>query len=121
MANILNRLMDTMKGGRNPSVDLDNPAVKQMLNLHGLEVVQLDKGRKELVLAPKGVKDFSPLGGGGFGGNPVEGFFAYWLDNAYLSQDQMEVEQGRAERYLEYHLMDQNSAESALSLDTYGR
>ena len=79
----------------------------------GLEVVQLDKGKGHMVLAPKGYQGGAhPLGG-------PDGFFEYWLAEAYVNQEVAEVEMNRKSRYLEYDVMDDNSSESSLTLDTY--
>ena len=112
-SNVFQKLLNTFKPGREPSVQLGGKEFDNFLAMTGLEVVQLDKGRGHMVLAPKGYQGGAhPLGG-------PDGFFEYWLAEAYVSQEVAEVEMNRKSRYLEYDVMDDNSSESSLTLDTY--
>ena len=121
MAGFLKGLAQTMRRGESPQVQLGQPEIQQFLDLMNLEVVKLDKNRKELILVPKGSGSLPDLGafGGSKGDKSPVSFMAYWLDSAFISQDQQDVEKDRMSRYDEYSVMDNNSSECSLTLDTY--
>ena len=99
------------KKGEDPSLALSKGQVDQMLDLMGLEITHVDKAKSQAVLVPKGFKDYAK--------EEPTGFLQYWMEDAYISQEVAELELGRKTRYKEYEVMDDNSAESSLTLDTY--
>ena len=108
-------LVNTIRRGNKPSVAMTHPEVKQALDWLGLDIVSLDKSKNQMVLSPRDMNIFSV----DRRNDTPSGFFQYWMDEGFVSQDANDIEIGRKARYEEYRIMDDNSAEASLSLDTY--
>ena len=108
-------LVNTIRRGNKPSVAMTHPEVKQALDWLGLDIVSLDKSKNQMVLSPRDMNIFSV----DRRNDTPSGFFQYWMDEGFVSQDANDIEIGRKARYEGYRIMDDNSAEASLSLDTY--
>ena len=108
-------LVNTIRRGNKPSVAMTQPEVKQALDWLGLDIVKMDQSKNQMVLAPRDMNLFST----DRRNDTPSGFFQYWMDDGFVHQDANDVEVGRKARYEEYRIMDDNSAEASLSLDTY--